>query len=701
MTITDITPEPEGALRRAYNKWFKRSEPEPELTYGQVIEPWKPQESDELEPLAWVQRHALTLPDKRRVKARSKEVAKALPGMVLKFTFWTMPFWVWEDSIQPLARGCGKCARSCHSWVTAGYLVEAAQSAEGNQKAKHLENREKYRGYRLWSLVLVVCTLAGSMTYLYFFYFMPFLIVLGVILFLIHVLGRHGEEKKTDPTTVPVPSLDEAMEYGAFTKNVQLGLNEIMGFNDKGDPQALVNGLVTYDWDRGEFRQLIKTYLDFKDEHIRYLERRVQAKPNTLRILQDPNVSTQRIMVIKYKDPFANVPTAPWIPPKTKSITEGCLLGASQTERPFLLHLAGVHVGVIAQSKGGKSEGIIASIIDAILATHNAVCVGIDLSGGPLFPIYRECIQKMAYTPEEADELLDWLVEEKQRRAKILRDIAASRDVNVKGRQWNADLAVKYNAPSIHIIIDELAMATKFDGSKDAQGINLRWRIEEFARTGAKHWMTLVTGQQKTGNKDSGTTGVSDNMHIWLVGPCSQDDANYIFTANLRNAGWAPNLLKSATDAAPNDAGRCYVKAPGFGPDIYASWRPLPEDELKHRMNMRLDAGIPILKPCGSPDNEVVDADWVPHRPVLEALAAAFDDLNPPDGRLPSEMAVSWINERTSMEYTQVTLAAALKAELGDKAPRTATQRCKLYKNGDSAVKHYAQADIDALMAGS
>src|SRR5581483_1009092 len=113
---------------------------------------------------------------------------------------------------------------------------------------------------------------------------------------------------------------------------------------------------------------------------------------------------------------------------------------------------------------GGKSEGIIASLIEAILATHNAVPVGIDLTAGPLFPIYGKCIQKVAYTPQEAAALLDWLLDEKNRRARILQKIAESDDPNEKGREWNADLAEKYNAPSIHVIIDELAMATKFDG---------------------------------------------------------------------------------------------------------------------------------------------------------------------------------------------------------------------------------------------
>lgn len=714
MTITDTTnaPQPdneqsEGALRRAYRRWFRRPELEEEPSYDEVtgtdLVPYvpPPRESDEIEPLAWVEKHKLTIPDRRRVKARSKEVVKHLPGMAVKFVGITLPQRAWHEGVVPVWRGCGKCATAYYNWAISADLADAYTAAEGVQKSKHAANRNKSRGYKIWATIIGLCAAGGTMAWLYFAHFTPFLVVLGTLLFLLDVLGRHGTKKKEEIVPVHTKPLSEGMEYGQLTATIQAGLNESIGLDKDDKPLARVSGLVTYDFTRGEFRQPITTYQDFKEEHIRYLERRIAAKPGSMVILQDPKVSTQRIMVVKHRDPFRDVPIAPWVPPKTKSVTEGFLLGVSQTDHPFVVHFAGVHVGIVAKSGGGKSEGVIAAVIEAILACYNAVVVGIDLTEGPLFPIYGDCIQKVAYTPEDADALLDWLLEVIKRRAKILGDIARSDDPNDKGREWNAELAERYNEPSIHIIVDEAPQAVKFnrDPKNDGDPPNLAAKLEIISRTGSKHWVTLVLGSQKTGKSDSGPTGLSRNIMTWLIGPCDQDDANEVFSPELRRAGWAPHLLKPAERGkSHNDAGRVYVSAAGFGPDVYCSWRPMPEEETKRRRKMRLEMGIAT---CGDDefDDGIMDAEVVPSRPMLETLAAAFEDLNPPDGRLPSAMAVEWINERTDMELTQDTLAAALRAELGDRAPQTASNRCKLAGNANR--KHYTWADIQALMAGS
>src|SRR5581483_8667075 len=272
----------------------------------------------------------------------------------VKFVFSTLPKRTWEEGVTPVWRGCGKCATAYYNWVTSAYLAEAHSSAEGVQKSKHAANRHKSHGYRIWASVFGACVAAGGMAYLYFYHFVPFLVVLGVILFLLDVLGRMGQEKKSEIVPVHTQPLNEGMEYGQLTQTIQQGLNETVGLDNEGKPLARVSGIVAYDWERGEFRQPITTYQDIDEKHIRYLERRIAARMGSMSILQDPKVSTQRIMVVKHRDPFRNVPIAPWIPPMTKSVAEGCVIGVSQTDRPFLVHIAGLNIGVVAQSAGGK-----------------------------------------------------------------------------------------------------------------------------------------------------------------------------------------------------------------------------------------------------------------------------------------------------------------------------------------------------------
>lgn len=698
MTITDVnspeTPsDDEAGQSRAWRSLFRRRQLAEPLVINSEVARWYAQEEEtKPEGWAWVEKHALTLPDPRHVKARIKHAAPKLPGIVVNFVAVKTPKMAWTEVVQPVWAGGGKCAGAYVRWVTAAHLDAAQQVAEGPLKARTLATRHTSHGYRIWASIVATLIAAGGMAYLYFAQFTSFLVVVFVTLCILDLIGRAGTAKTKEFAPIYREPLREGMPYKQLTESIQSAFNEIIGVDGNSHPLVRVDGICAYNFDREEWRQNISTYQEIKEEHVRSLERSIGAALRSVQVLEVPEVATRRIVVIKNGDPFTNVPSAPWVPPKTKSITEGLLLGKSQTSHQFIVHVAGVHVGVVGASGAGKSEGVIAAIIEGILGTYNAVVLGIDLTEGPLFPIYGDCIQMVAYTPEDADALLDWLLGEIKERAKILGDIARSDDPNDKGREWNAQLAEKYNKPSIHLVVDESPQTVKFNGLPRNSGVpDLAGKLEIISRTGSKHWVTLITGQQKTGKSDSGSTGLSANIMTWLVGPCTQDDANEIFSPELRRAGWAPNMLKPAVRGkAANDAGRVYVKAAGFGPDVYCTWRPMPEEEIKRRRVQRLTLGLPQLE--NSPQDDTIDAKVVPN--TLCALAAAYDDIEPVDGKLPSAMAAEWITKHSREEIDATELAKRLRAELGDLAPRAKSMRNKLRGN----CSCYLGEDITAAM---
>lgn len=1035
MTITDLNqpspaPPPDDDKPSRWRAWlrrFERTQPEPEypdVVNSEVVK-WEASPDEEPKGWAWVNKHALTLPDRRYVKARLQHAAPKVPGILINWAFIKAPKGVWTEVVRPVWCGCGKCIVAYTKWVTAVHLDAAQQVAEGPLKARTLASRHKSHGYRIWASIIAVIVAAGSMAYLYIANLTYFWAVLISLVVILDLIGRAGVEKKTEFTPVYREPLREGMPYKQLTDSIQSAFNEIVGIDGNSHPLVRVDGICAYDFDREEWIQNLSTYQDITEAHVRTLERSIGAALRSIRVLDVPSVATRRILTIKHGDPFTDVPIAPWVPTKSKSITEGLLLGKSQTKMPFRVHFAGVHVGIVAKSGGGKalaldtvvptpdgwttmgdvqkgdtvydnqghpcrvitawpirynrpcyevvfsdgsvivadgdhlwdvetantrtnsstpisktitttemstsvhaksgnrlnysvrtakplvttpkklpigpytlgawlgdganldgritgidteiiegivaegyqvhrlpsslnscptwrveglttqlntvglrynkhipsayfraseddrrallaglldtdgycrptggvvfavcdqqlalgfrtlvatlgyksslrtkvarfqgrdykmvwcvsftpterifnlprkytrqkletrstnnrryitdikpvpsvpvrcitvdspsslflvgdqcipthnSEGLVSAVIESILACYNAVAVGIDLTEGPLFPIYGDCIQRVAYTPEDAEALLDWLLGIIKRRAKILGDIARSDDPNAKGREWNAHLAELYNEPSIHLIIDEMPQATKFNGQPKGT-IDLASKIEIIARTGSKHWVTLVTAAQKTGKSDSGTTGISSQMMAWLVGPCTQDDANEIFSPDLRRAGWAPNLLKSAVRGqAKNDAGRCYVSAAGFEPVVYCSWTPMPEEEIKRRRARRLADGLPRIGDGSGNSGGTVDAQVVPN--TLSALAAALDDIDPVDGKLPSALAAEWITEHCNEEIDATELAKRLRAELGDKAPKAKSMRNKLRGN----CSCYTTSDINVAL---
>lgn len=701
MTITDLNPPPqddEDTPRwRAWRRWFERKQPEPDYSDVTGAEVIKWEASNEAEPpgWAWVERHAVSLPDKRVVKARLKHAAPRLPGIIAKHTFVTIPKGMWAEVVQPAWRGAGKCVTAYHRWVTAVHLDEAQKVAEGPLKARTLVTRHSSHGYRIWASIIAALSAAGGMTYLYLTHLSYFWATIIVLVCILDLIGRAGHEKKEEFVPIYREPLREGMPYKQLTASIQDAFNEIIGVDANGHPLVRVDGICSYDFDREEWRQNLSTFQEIKEEHIRTLERSIGAALRSVRVLEVPEVATRRILSIKNGDPFVDVPIAPWLPTKSQNIADGLLLGKSQTPMPYRVHFAGVHVGVVGGSGSGKSEGTISAIIEGLLSCYNAVPVGIDLTEGPIFPIYGDCIQRVAHTPEDADTLLDWLLAEIKERAKILGDIARSSDPNDKGREWNVHLAAKYNKPSVHLIVDESPQAMKFNGQPKGT-INLAAKLEVIARTGSKHWVTLVLASQKTGKSDAGSTGISSQIMTWLVGPCTQDDANEIFSPELRRAGWAPNLLKPAVrNISKNDAGRVYVSAAGFGPDVCISWTPMPEPEIKRRRDQRIADGLPrITSGVGfSDDGNTVEGKVVPN--TLSALAAALDDIEPPDGKLPSAMAAEWVSAHSNESVSQTDLADRLKAELGETlAPKPRSMRNKLKGN----CSCYLARDIDAAM---
>lgn len=708
MTVTDFqepgSSQPHEDQPRWYRRWFRRAARSyDDVTSADVVrhttsleQEWAHKLEDEKEEVwAWVEKHALHMPDSRYVKLRLRHALPRLPGILFNFVFVKAPKEMWAEVARPIWRGTGKCVVAYHRWVTAVHLTAAQQVAEGPLKARTLKDQHSSNGYRVIGSGVFAATVLGSLAYLYYTHAAYFWAVLITLVCILDLIGRAGETKTQEFAPRYREPLREGMPYKQLTSSIQAAFDEILGLDSQGNSLVRVDGICSYDFDREEWRQNISTYQEIKEEHVRTLERSIGAALRSVRVLEVPSVATRRIVSIKNGDPFVSVPIAPWVPTKSKSIVEGVLLGKSQTSMPFLIHIAGVHLGIVAGSGGGKSEGLVSAIIEGILATYNAVPVGIDLTEGPLFPIYGDCIERVAYTPEDADDLLNWLLAEIKDRAKILGDIARSDDPNVKGREWNAHLAEKYDKPSIHLIIDELPQAMKFNGQPKGT-IDLAGKVEIIARTGSKHWVTLITAAQKTGKSDSGTTGISSQMMAWLVGPCTQDDANEIFSPELRRAGYAPNLLKPAVRGkAKNDAGRCYVKAAGFGPDVYCSWTPMPEEEIKRRRARRLAEGLPRIGEGEDDEAEIIEGRVVPH--TLSALAAALDEINPPDGRLPSAMAAEWISEHSGADMDASELAKRLKNELGeDKAPRSRKGRTALRGN----VAHYTTEDIQAALEG-
>lgn len=667
MTITNVNPPelpPEGdnsARRRSVRRWFRRI---PEVTNSVPSTELVTQEAAEqelIEAWAWVEKHALRLPDRRHVKARVRHAAPKLPGILLKLVVIKLPALIWVEAIGPIWVGAGRCIVAYKGWVSAGLLDDAQKAAEGPLRARQKAEQHKANGHRVYASLFGAAIAAGGMAYTYYVHHTAFYLVVISIFAALDLIGRSGQNKSKEAVqVVSRQPIYEGISYQQLTASIQAAFNECVGVNEHGVPLVAMNGLCIKDWDRGEWRQRVSTYQTLKPEHAEYVERALGARMRSVKIIEVDTNSTQKILVIRDNDPLVNVPCAPEVPAGTYSILDSALLGASKDpDQPFKLGLAGIHVIVVGTTGSGKTAHF-DNLIDFITACRNAVAWGINIAKRHAFTKWRGCVQRVARDPEEAEELLDAALAEIQRRMGILDELAQSDDPNERADKWNPD--DPRMGPALVIFCDEFPQMAKYNGVPKGR-LDLLTKVEDVGRLGREVMVSFVIALQKWGNDDAGSTVISSQSSVVICGPVSKEDAARIFSTQARDVGgWTPHLLKPANEYAVNDAGKAFIKAPGFGPDEVRGWNQRSMDDTIRIANERVQQGLPKLLDVDEDDDGIEEATLVPE--MLYALDEAFNHFNPKDGWLPSKMAAEWITERTGVKLTQSALASALKKEL-------------------------------------
>jgi hypothetical protein len=605
-------------------------------------------------------------------------------------TGWRLPraivYWVWRglcgvtrECTYPWS-GTGKVIDAVYGWQKAlDYEQAAKDAAETKSASKASTKLANVRSRRFWILFATGVIILGLGLWIYFYHWHAGLLTaIGIIC----VLDQIGRKSRPKPEKLPrnIKPLVEGIPPNALKQQ----LEEILTREGYGDFISVSD--VILDPFKYEYKILVATNTEVEPKLLRQIERGINAPPNSIKTCVDEENSAIMTWTVKLRNTLANVPEAPWRPAGSLSAWEPVDLGVAYGDQPFELVFAGTHVIIDAKTGGGKTKVHIANIIDRLSACRDAVIWGIDIQNGPAFPMWRSVVQEKAFTVDEADALLDKLLTEMNRRKLILHDIATDDDPTNDTDEWVPSLG-----PALIIIIDEFPQLSKWDGTKlDLNGDkpNLLAKAEDLYRMGRKFGISLVIGIQKTGLKDTGSSVVSTQSAVWIVGPCDERDTVDVFGTAKRDAGYAPHLFKPATFYKHNDAGMALVSAPGFGIDPVRGYKPF---RVKPRAARREQEWIELgNKPTLDYGAEAIDAVTVP--PGLAAVEAALnyyqvDILN-------TQLTVEHANKHGG-RWTTDTLSEAVKQE----APQHEIKRsgrCRILNKG--SPQSYHRAELEAAL---
>ncbi len=248
------------------------------------------------------------------------------------------------------------------------------------------------------------------------------------------------------------------------------------------------------------------------------LESALEVRPRAVRIEEDPTLARRVRLRVVERDPFAS--PIPYPGPTMGSITHPMLLGAYEDGLPCTVDLSHQHVFIVGATGSGKSV-LLNVILSELAAAGDVVPWGIDFKGGAELGPWRDCLDRIATTPEEAEQLLQAAVAVLEARA------ARGEKHWPTSPQW----------PELKIVIDEHAELVR----TCPKAIALE---ESIANRGRSVGVSLVATSLRATHDTLGSDQLRQQLRVRIcMGLEDPKDAELIFGSGAARRGWDPELL--------------------------------------------------------------------------------------------------------------------------------------------------------------
>ncbi len=336
----------------------------------------------------------------------------------------------------------------------------------------------------------------------------------------------------------------------------------------------------------------------------------LQTSPGAARLLPDPKRADRVFVRIVRNDPLAT--PIPWPGDPAESITEPIPLGQFEDGEPVRFPLPGGHVLIGGATGRGKS-GVLNVILAELATRTDVVLWGVDMKRGLELAPWRQVLDRLATTNDEAVETLTAANRVLDARARLLAERGE--------RKWQPTP----DTPALLVLVDELA-----ELSAEAMA-----QLERLARLGRAAGIILVTVTQRPSAEALGGLDARTQMTTRIaLGVIEARDGELILGAGRVGSGWRAERL----------GGPGYFLA--LVPGVHEQPRPARAYWLTDGAVRTVVASAGARRPALDPES--ADAATRPQEPSQDsrgereradvALLAALDAA-PPDGLSADELA--------------------------------------------------------------
>ncbi|MDK1473633.1 hypothetical protein QNO07_09395 [Streptomyces sp. 549] len=271
-------------------------------------------------------------------------------------------------------------------------------------------------------------------------------------------------------------------------------------------------------------------------------------------------------------DPFAGMPDPVVHVPGSLSVRDLVAYGRGMDGAPLEFRLRGMSMLVIGSSGSAKTKGALRSLLEAITASRDAVAVEMD----PVKDGLTEFSGVMAAPPIRGGEACtEWL--------RHLRDMASARN-RVKNRLDMGDLwEPSPEHPSIYAVVDEFIYLPQ-----EAKDLAI-----ELLRVGRETGVHLIFAAQEA-TEDALGDAVASAVTYRIMLASRSEDVRLVFGQGASGDGYRPDRLRPAVDdVRVYDAGKFYIKGPGFERPILWRWHRISRDQVQRAVADRTAQGRP------------------------------------------------------------------------------------------------------------
>ncbi|MGW7350971.1 hypothetical protein [Streptomyces sp. NPDC054784] len=290
--------------------------------------------------------------------------------------------------------------------------------------------------------------------------------------------------------------------------------------------------------------------------------------------LVEPNMDESDHITLRLvtSDPFVGMPAPTVHAPGGLSVRDLVGYGFGMDGGPLEFRLRGMSMLVIGSSGSAKTKGALRSLLEAITACRDAVAVEMD----PVKDGLTEFADVMAAPPVRGGQACtEWL--------RYLRDIASARN-QVKTRLDMGDLwEPSPETPSIYGVVDEFIYLPQ-----EAKDLAI-----ELLRIGRETGVHLIFAAQEA-TEDALGDAIASAVTYRIMLASRSEDVRLVFGKGAGDDGYRPDRLRPAVDdVRVYDAGKFYIKGPGFERPILWRWHRIERDQIKQAVADRVEAGRP------------------------------------------------------------------------------------------------------------